>query len=61
MKYKYLTIYVDFHPREGDSSDYTFTKAQQECASLFFLQEGLLFAFAHETHDEATVQIKSLI
>lgn len=61
MKNKYLTSYGGFHPREGDSSNYAFTEAQQECASLFFLQEGLLFAFAHKTHDEATVQIKSLL
>lgn len=58
---KYLTVWSGYHPREGDSSNDTFTEAQQERASLFFLQEGLLFAFAHKTHDVATVQMKSLI
>lgn len=60
MKSKYLTSYGGVYPGEGDSSNDTFTEAQQERASLFLLQEGLLFAFAHKTHDEATVQIKSL-
>lgn len=54
-----LTSYGCFHPREGDSSNDTFTEAQQERASLFFLEEGFLFAFAHEPHDVATVQIES--
>ncbi len=55
---KYLTGHGGFHPREGDSSNDTFTKAQQERASLFFRQEWLLSAFAHKPHDVATVYIK---
>lgn len=60
MKWKPLTSRGGVHPGEGDTSDDTFTEAQQERASLFFLQEGLLFAFAHETHNEATTQMKNL-
>lgn len=61
MKWKPLTSYGGVHPGEGDTANDTFTEAQQERASLFFLQEGLLFAFAHETHNEATVQMGNRI
>lgn len=42
-----------FHPREGDPPDDALAEAQQERAALFFLQQQLLFTFAHETHDVA--------
>ena len=42
------------HPGEGDASIFdALTEAQKECASLFLLQQGLLFAFTHKTHNGA--------
>lgn len=49
----HFTSRADFHPGEGDSSNDTFTEAQQERAPLLLLQKRLLFALVHKTHDES--------
>lgn len=57
-KKKHLTRWSGVYPGESDSTNDTFTEAQEERASLFPLQESLLFASAHEAHDQSVKTYK---
>lgn len=50
-----LTIFL-LHPGEGDSSQVTFTEAQQKGSGLLVLQESALHLLTHKAHDVATKQ-----